>query len=279
MYEKSGHSGYTMNRIQTNIPDDILEIVGNDRYTLSSIGMSSSEVRIYGNYVLKIQPHNEETDNEFLMTRWLCGRIPIPEILTYRVVKDTAFTLMTRMDGKMLCDSAFLENPETLIRIAADGLKKLWEIRVDDCPYSTSRLTSRLKAAEYNVKNGLVDMDNVDPETFGEGGFADPSELLSWLKDNRPEEDIVLTHGDYCLPNIFARNSKLCGFIDLGKLGPADRWQDIAIAVRSIRDNLEGRYSIGKKVSGFTPQMLLDELSVEFNAEKYRYYILLDELF
>ena len=92
-------------------------------------------------------------------------------------------------------------------------------------------------------------------------------------------DDIVLTHGDYCLPNIFAKGDCISGFIDLGKAGPADRWQDIAIAIRSLDHNFDGRYFDGKPIFDFKPQMFLDTLGVEMNEEKYRYYYLLDELF
>ena len=119
----------------------------------------------------------------------------------------------------------------------------------------------------------------LEPETFGKGGFKDPRELLEWLKNNRPPEDIVLTHGDYCLPNIFANGDRISGFIDLGKVGPADRWQDIAIAIRSLDHNFDGRYFSGEPIFDFKPQMFLDALGVEMNEEKYRYYYLLDELF
>ena len=62
-------------------------------------------------------------------------------------------------------------------------------------------------------------------------------------------------------------------------MGPADRWQDIAIAVRSLGHNFDGRYSDGKRIFDFKPRMLLDALEIELDEEKYRYYILLDELF
>ena len=99
------------------------------------------------------------------------------------------------------------------------------------------------------------------------------------MKNNRPQEDIVLTHLDYCLPNIFAQGKNISGFIDLGKMGPADRWQDIAIAIRSLDHNFDGRYSHGRCIYDYKPQMLLDALGIEPDEEKYRYYILLDELF
>lgn len=104
-----------------------------------------------------------------------------------------------------------------------------------------------------------------------------PQEIKA-LEANQPEEDIVMTHGDFCLPNVFANGNKLAGFIDLGKAGPADHWQDIAIAIRSIRHNLDGTYG-GKKKMDFTPDMLLDKLGIPMDEKKYKYYLLLDELF
>ena len=261
------------------LPEVIQKAVGTEKYTVDKIGESTSEVRIYDNYVLKIQPHSLETDNEVQFVRWINGRLPVPSILAYEIYNGLAYTLMTKVEGKMLCDIDFLQTPELVIELAARGLKMLWKTDVCDCPCSVSRLSNRLKAAEYNVAHGLVDIENTEPETFGKGGFKDPRELLEWLKNNRPPEDIVLTHGDYCLPNIFAKGDRISGFIDLGKSGSADRWQDIAIAIRSLDHNFDGRYFGGKPIFDFKLQMFLDALGVEMNEEKYRYYYLLDELF
>lgn len=261
------------------LPEAIQKAVGTEKHTVDKIGESGSEVRVYANYVLKIQPHSLETDNEYQFVRWINGRLPVPSIPAYEIHNGLAYTLMTKAEGKMLCDMDYLQTPELVIDIAAKGLKMLWETDVSDCPCSVSRLKNRLKAAEYNVVHGLVDVENTEPETFGKGGFKNPTELLDWLKNNRPPEDIVLTHGDYCLPNIFAKGDRISCFIDLGKGGPADRWQDIAIAIRSLGHNFDGRYLSGKPIFDFKPQMFLDALGLEMNEEKYRYYYLLDELF
>jgi kanamycin kinase/aminoglycoside 3'-phosphotransferase-3 len=261
------------------LPETIRKFVATEKYTADKIGESDSEVRIYDNFVLKIQPQSPETDNEYHIVKWLSGRLPVPSIPAYEIHNGLAYTLMTKAEGKMLCDIDLLQTPELVIELAAKGLKMLWETDVHDCPCSVSRLSNRLKAAEYNVAHGLVDIENTGPEAFGKGGFKDPRELLEWLKNNRPPEDIVLTHGDYCLPNIFANGDRISGFIDLGKVGPADRWQDIAIAIRSLDHNFDGRYFSGEPIFDFKPQMFLDALGVEMNEEKYRYYYLLDELF
>jgi len=264
---------------QIELPNDIWEYVGNQKYEINDVGMSESEVRIYDKYVLKIQPENEETDNEYLMVNWLNHQIPIPSIPVYSKKDGFAYTLMTKVEGDMLCTKEYMKEPEVIIKMVAQAIKKLWEIDVKNCPHKTSRLVNRIKAAEFNVANGLVDIDNVEPETFGTEGFKNPEELLKWLKCNRPKEDIVLTHGDFCLPNIFVKDGNISGFIDLGKMGPADRWQDIAIAIRSLEHNFNGKYTDGQKIFDFKPEMLIDELGITWNEQKYRYYILLDELF
>lgn len=262
-----------------HIPEKIKNFIGEQEYFKNGIGMSESEVLIYPKYVLKIQKQSVETDNERDIVTWLNKCIPIPEILDYCVEDGNAYTLMTKMQGIMLCDEEYLNNPTLLVKLIAKSLKLLWNTDVYSCPLKVSRLENRLKEARGNVENGLVDMDNVEPETFGESGFACPKELLEWLEKNQPEEDLVLSHGDFCLPNIFGYGNELSGFIDLGKMGPADRWQDIAIAIRSLKHNFEGKYHQGKKYFDFKPEMLLEELEIKMDEEKYKYYILLDELF
>ena len=261
------------------LPPAVRQVVENQEYTRNEVGMSDSDVLIFPGHVLKIQPRSPETDNEYDIVRWLGGRLPVPEIPVYTVENGTAYTLMTRVPGGMLCGEEYMRSPELLVKLAADALKALWSVDISGCPDGVSRLTERLKEAEYNVEHGLVDMDNVEPETFGPDGFGSPEELLQWLCDNRPEEDIVFTHGDLSLPNVFAQGDKISGFIDLGKAGPANRWQDIAICLRSLHHNFAGVYTGGKGWPGYEPQMLFDALGIEPDEEKIRYYILLDELF
>ncbi len=138
-----------MNR---KIPDKILEIVGNQSSYSNNVGMSDSEVLIYPDYVLKIQAESEETKNEKDIVAWLDGQVPVPGIPVYYVEDGTAYTLMTRITGKMLCDEEYLNNPKQLIRCVAEGLRTLWKVDVTKCPFRTSRLEERLKQARWNVE-------------------------------------------------------------------------------------------------------------------------------
>lgn len=261
------------------LPDSIEKLVLNLPYTVNKTGMSGSEVRMYDGMVLKICPADAETENEAAIAAFLKGKLPVPEILARETADGVSHTLMTRVKGKMLCDRAYLTDIPRLLDLAAEALKKMWSVDITGCPDGVSRLENRLAVARYNVENGLVDMGNMEPSTFGPGGLENPASLIDWLENNRPPEDLVLTHGDCCLPNLFADENGICGYIDTGKTGVADRWQDIALCIRSISHNLDGRYSDGVKYGDFEPEDLLDRLGIPMDEEKFRYYVLLDELF
>ena len=167
------------------------------------------------------------------------------------------------------CVEEIVNNPEILINLLCEGLKMLWDIDINQYDIKkVSNIYERLKNARFNVENNLVDVNNVMPETFEKNGFSSPKDLLEWLENNIPSQDLVFTHGDFCFENIFAKNGHINGFIDLGKAGIADRWQDLAICIREL-DDLNPNYS----------NLLLSKLGIEKDDFKLKYYMLLDELF
>ena len=261
-----------------NIPQKLKEIIQNKKYNKDSVGMSGSNVLLFDDMVLKIQKQSCESDNEYSVMKWLDGKIPVPRCLYYETWNGISYLLMSRINGEMLCSDRCMKDPEMLESLLSSGLKKLQSIDISDCP-CINTLDVKLKAARYNVENNLVDMDNVQPETFGKGGFKNPSELLEWLEKNRPIENLVFTHGDYGLPNVLTSNGVISGFIDLGRAGIADMWQDISICYRSLKDNFNGIYNGGFSYKGYHSDMLFEILGVKPDFEKLRYYILLDELF
>lgn len=257
-------------------PVEIRKYMSSTSIRAEEIGMSGAQVFYLGDMVLKVEKPDRESDNSLAMLRWLEGKLPVPRVLEVVECEDQRFMLMSRLDGTMACDSVFLENPPELVRLLAQGLRTLWSVEIDSCP-GNQMLERKLYNARYQVEHKLYDLSNVEPETFGEGGFSSPEELLSWLETHRPVEDPVLSHGDYCLPNVFLKDGTVSGFLDLGRCGVADRWQDIALCWRSLRDNFNGSY--GFCDPSFDPDILFEELQIEPDREKIRYYLLMDELF
>lgn len=258
------------------LPESILRIVGDRIPESEGIGMSGASVYYLGDLVLKIENDNRESRNNLAMLRWLDGKVLVPKVLAEETVAGKRYLIMSRLPGRMACDESYLSQPETFVKLLADGLRMLWSVDAKDCPCD-QMLDQKLKNARYTVENGLVDMKNVDPDTFGETGFDSPVHLLRWLEEHRPEESPVLSHGDYCLPNVFLQDGQVSGFLDLGRCGLADRWLDIAICWRSLRDNFNG--SFGYYDPDFDPDCLFRELDIEPDWEKIRYYLLMDELF
>lgn len=259
------------------LPEKIKELTANKGYTINNIGMSESTVITFDDMVLKIEKQSKTFDHMLQMMKWLEGKVPVPKIICCEKQGEMNYLLMSKVTGKMSCDEYYLERPQELVTLLAEGLMMLWDVDISDCP-NVQNLDIELAEAQYRVEHNLVDIERAEPETFGEHGFENPSQLLKWLKENRPKEEAVLSHGDFCLPNVFIDNGKISGFIDLGDAGIGDKWRDISLCYRSLKHNFDGTF--GSKVyKDFSPDILFEKLNMKPNWEKLRYYILLDELF
>jgi len=259
------------------LPENIKRFVADESYNTDEIGMSDSSVLIYKDKILKVQELNEESENEYRMMLYLQGKLPVPAVYARETAGGMSYLLMSKCRGQMACAREYMTNPAMQCRLLAKGLKRLWDTDISDC-LSDQRLPHKLEQAKYNVEHGLVDLDNVEPDTFGEKGFENPAALLQWLYANMPEEEPVLSHGDYCLPNLFGVGDEVTGYIDLGKTGVADKWCDIALCYRSLSHNYSGKYH-GNAYSRHDEMLLFRQLGIEPDWEKIHYYILLDELF
>ena len=251
------------------IPDCIRRFTGAGPYQADSIGCSGAAVLCFDHLVLKIEEDSEESAAEHRMLAWLQGKLPVPELVVSHLESGRRYLLMSRVEGEMACSDPSLADPKTLVSLLAGAFRLLWSVDAADCPRRND-LDNKLRQAQYLIDNNLVDMERVEPQTYGEGGFSGPQELLDYLTANRPAEEVCFSHGDFCLPNVFFQGGRVSGFIDLGRSGLADRWQDIALCVRSLQDNLQ--------TAAYTP-LLFEELGLPYDGELVQYYMLLDELF
>lgn len=247
-----------------------------DRIGCSSAGVFRYEHNSDVMY-LKVAEGSDEIQRERDLLVWLKGKVPVPDVLYYEEQDGYAFLLMTKAEGFMTCDcprNAVGEQDKVhepiaqTVKLLADGLHMLQAVDIWECPVENT-LDHKLKSALYNIEHGLVDMDD-----FEEGNnFDSPMEVYRWLTENRPPEELCFTHGDFCLPNIFINDKEVTGFIDVGRGGIADKWQDIALCVRSLGYNL--RHTEQQEYI----DLLFTNLGIQPDEAKIRYYILLDELF
>lgn len=242
-----------------------------------NIGMSGSCITVYDDCVLKIEDLTPCTAGNIETMRWLQRRIPSPQDIHHEQQDGKSYLLMSRIPGKMSCDPALLEQTQVVLNALADGLRLLWNTDPAGCPRDRT-LPKLLQEARWRVENSLVDMDNVEPETFGPGGFESPVALLQWLESNPVPSVPVLAHGDCCLPNVFILEGKFSGFVDVGDTGLGEKWRDIALCWRSLRDNYSGRYG-GAPHPDFDPDTLFSALNITPDWRQIQYHLLLDELF
>lgn len=259
-----------------NIPASIKRRIGFQKGALDDVGRSGAQVLMFEDMVLKIQPDSNMAGNEHQMTQWLQGKLPVPEIIEEAFVDGTRFLLMSRIPGMHLCKPEILDDQALLAELVAEGLRQLWAVDITGCPADRT-LDQKFKEIEAGIRSGTITMENArQEETYGPSGFRTPSELFDWLVKHRPEEEKVLVHGDYCLPNIFCNGRKLNGLIDLGQAGMADKWVDIEMVSWSMWANSTGQF--GGKCRTFDKKMLYAALDMQPDDEKIRYYGLLNEL-
>jgi aminoglycoside phosphotransferase len=230
-------------------------------------GKSGAEVyRIEGKpWILKIQKSEGSLLEETQKMQWLEARgIPVPSVVEYAQLEPHEYLLMTELEGE---DASLSLDPKTAVRSLALGLQHLHNLPIADCPFDRC-LDKTLWQAKQNWQNGLVDESDFDKSRLG----MDVALLYQHLCEHRPSEQLVFTHGDYCLPNVILEDDHLLGFIDLGRAGLADACQDLALITRSLESEQNPRFH---GLSGY----FLEVYGAKPDHDKLEYYRILDEFF
>lgn len=124
------------------------------------------------------------------------------------------------------------ESPEVKRRLTealARALRRFHGLELHGCPFdhSAEQELGRLERA-LSVTGASVGRSAASRRARA---------TLGALRRRQPEETLVLTHGDACLPNILVLGNELSGFIDLGAAGLGDRCRDLERACWSLLYN------------------------------------------
>jgi streptomycin 3"-kinase len=204
-----------------------------------TIGESDTEVYRRGNVFAKccgvggVAELRDERDR----VEWLAGTgLPGASVVDWAESADGACLVTTAVSGVAgteLPEFAHVSAMESLGRT----LRELHEL--PDCPFERP-LSNVIDQAADVVRRGAVNPAFLTDEWRA----LEPRELLDRVLAERPYAearaagDLVGCHGDACLPNFFFDpiSLKVTGLIDLGRLGIADRYADLALTTIQLHD-------------------------------------------
>lgn len=166
--------------------------------------------------------------DEMARLRWLADQLPVPALDHFEMGRGEAWLLTRALPGRTAyeCLQRAPERAQSIVTALARFLAGLHALPVEHCPFNAHH-SLRLADARQRLDAGLIDAEDFDEARQGwtpEDVWQELQRLLP------PSTDPVVSHGDYSLDNILLDDQgRVTGIIDLGRLGVADRYQDLAI--------------------------------------------------
>lgn len=190
--------------------------------------------------VRKLASHHYTLADERDRLDWLRDRITVPGVLGYGVEDDSEWLLLAPLPGRDATHADLKADPAWLVPILARGLRAFHDaLDVEGCPFDF-RNDVAIDHVRRRLAGGIFDGDY---EFHDEFTHLTPAEAVARLDSLRPEsEDLVVCHGDYCFPNVLLDDGKITGYLDVGELGVADRWCDVAVGAWSTTWNVGPGY-------------------------------------
>jgi kanamycin kinase len=196
---------------------------------------------------------------------WAVAYTPVPRVLGLGADGEGSWLVTAALPGRCAVSRRWLAEPRTAVIAIGEGLRAMHDtLPVTDCPFSWMA-RDRIAAGQRAAAAGRLDTSDWAPEhlELGIGG------VLARVQNIPPTDKLVVCHGDACAPNtLIADDGRWSGHVDLGDLGVADRWADLAIAT----------WSSGWNYGPGWEQVLLDAYGIKPDAVRTGYYRLLWEL-
>jgi len=206
-----------------------------------------------------------DLSREAVRLTWAAPYTAVPLPIDQGVDDDGSWLVTTALRGDNAVSDRWRANPAAAVAAIGRGLRNLHDVLpVAPCPFSWS-VEDRLADARRRAARGVIDTAAWHPDHRHLG----LDQALELLADPPPIERLVVCHGDACAPNtLIGEDGECSGHVDMGQLGVADRWADIAIATWSTTWN----YGPGWQ------DLLLDAYGIAPDLERTAYYRLLWDL-
>jgi kanamycin kinase len=194
---------------------------------------------------------------------WAAPYTPVPRLLSHDGDGTGSWLVTAALPGQSAVAPRWLAEPRTAVVAIGEGLRAMHEaLPVQGCPFSWAA-EDRLADARRRAAEGSIDPSHVMHRPLG------IDRALGLLADIPPPDRLVVCHGDSCAPNtLLTDDGRWSGHVDLGELGVADRWADLAVATWST----EWNYGPGWE------RLLLGAYGITPDPGRTRYYRLLWEL-
>ncbi|MEU8135405.1 aminoglycoside 3'-phosphotransferase [Streptodolium elevatio] len=198
---------------------------------------------------------------EAVRLAWAGRWAAVPSVVEHGSDADGAWLVTREVAGVSAVDPRWAAAPAVAAAAIGRGLRLLHDaLPVDDCPFDWS-VARRLVRADERIAEG-----EGQEERFPEHRHLATAEARARLADPPPVDRLVVCHGDACVPNTLVHDDgTFAAHVDLGSLGIADRWADLAVAAWSLTEDFG---------PGFE-DVLLDAYGVVPDAERLAYYRLL----
>lgn len=207
---------------------------------------------------------------------WLSDQgIPGPRVLDWQSGGAGACLVTSAVPG-IPADQVSAQDLRVAWDRIADAVRRLHEVPVAQCPFR------RDLDAVVAVARDVVAREAVKPEFLPvDQQRTRAAELLDRLTRQVPRRreqeaaDTVVCHGDLCLPNIILDPQTLdvSGFIDLGRLGSADRYADLALLLANARETWTDEQRARAADAAFAEQY-----GITLDDDRLRFYLHLDPL-
>lgn len=228
--------------LEKNIPSELSYIIKNSSIKKIRIGRSFSNVyyiynsKLTNNCYLKTLKSVYETPLYFEMhnLELLKDILPVPKVLFYQKIDGYEYLLTNEIKGANASEEVFKSDPRKTVSLLANGLRSIHNIDIKYYNFKIQRAACSRNILNNRFYNAIKDKSG-DSRLSIIKRFQN---IVEYLNSYSPlEDDMVLTHGDYCLPNVIIYKNHINGLIDLGNSAIADRYQDLALIKKSLKYN------------------------------------------